>query len=124
MALLCIWYVRKNDLKLVKTAEIPNWRARKCCSYATKSGFPERGPICQVHVLSYNVQRLIYEYPSNKHSSTDIPFSTNAIQLFDKSYEPVHEISNNVVCATSIASDQPAHTRSLIRAFASRLSTP
>ena len=37
-------------------------------------------------------------------------------------YEPVHEISNDVVCATSEASDQPAHTRSLIRAFASRLS--
>ena len=37
-------------------------------------------------------------------------------------YEPVHEISNNVVWATSKASDQPAHTRSLIRAFASRLS--
>ena len=36
-------------------------------------------------------------------------------------YEPLHEISNNVVCATSKASDQPAHTRSLIRAFASRL---
>ena len=38
------------------------------------------------------------------------------------SFEPVHEISNNVVCATSKASDQPAHTRSLIRAFASLLS--
>ena len=36
-------------------------------------------------------------------------------------YEPVHGISNNVVCATSKASDQPAHTRSLIRAFACRL---
>ena len=35
--------------------------------------------------------------------------------------EPVHEISNNVVCATSKASDQPAHTRSLIIAFACRL---
>ena len=45
---------------------------------------------------------------------------------FDSSniYEPVHEISNNVVCATSNASDQPAHTRSLIRAFATRLSIP
>ena len=39
-----------------------------------------------------------------------------------KIYEPVREISNNVVCATSKVSDQPAHTRSLIRAFASRLS--
>ena len=38
-----------------------------------------------------------------------------------KWYEPVHEISNNVECATSKASDHPAHTHSLIRAFASRL---
>ena len=35
--------------------------------------------------------------------------------------EPAHEIYNNVVCATSKASDQPAHMRSLIRAFACRL---
>ena len=37
-------------------------------------------------------------------------------------YEPVHEISNNLVCATSKASDQPAHTCSLVRAFDRRLS--
>ena len=37
-------------------------------------------------------------------------------------YEPVHEISNNLLCATSKASDQPGHMHSLIRAFASRLS--
>ena len=36
-------------------------------------------------------------------------------------FEPVHEISINVVCASSKASDQPAHMRSLIIAFASRL---
>ena len=36
--------------------------------------------------------------------------------------EPVHEISNNVVCATNKASDQPVQMRSLIRAFAFRLS--
>ena len=41
--------------------------------------------------------------------------------VIDKKNEPVHEISNNVVCATSKASDQPAHTHSLIRAFASCL---
>ena len=35
--------------------------------------------------------------------------------------EPVHEISNNLVSASSKGSDQPAHTRSLIKAFASRL---
>ena len=36
--------------------------------------------------------------------------------------EPVHEISNIVVCATSKASDEPAHTFILIRAFAIHLS--
>ena len=35
-------------------------------------------------------------------------------------FEPFHGNSNNVVCATSKASDQPAHTRSLIRAVARR----
>ena len=36
-------------------------------------------------------------------------------------YEPKHDICNNVVCVTTKGSDQPAHTHSLIRAFASRL---
>ena len=49
-----------------------------------------------------------------------IPVCLQAYSIF--THEPVHEISNNVVCATSKGSDQPAHTRSLIRAFASRLS--
>ena len=35
--------------------------------------------------------------------------------------EQRHEISNNVVCVTSKASDQPAHMLSLIGAFAGRL---
>ena len=35
--------------------------------------------------------------------------------------EPWYDISNNVVCATIKASDQAAHMRSLIRAFACRL---
>ena len=50
------------------------------------------------------------------------PVSPLSYIFQDLSFEPVHEISNNVVCGTSKASDQPAHTRSLIRAFASRLS--
>ena len=36
-------------------------------------------------------------------------------------FEPRLEISYNAVCATSKGSDQPAHTRSLITAFACRL---
>ena len=56
-----------------------------------------------------------------------IPLSGHSIRITflhcaNKTVEPVHEISNNEVCTNSKASDQPAHTRSLIRAFASRLS--
>ena len=36
-------------------------------------------------------------------------------------FEPWHEISNNLVCATSKGSDQPANTCRLIRAFSGRL---
>ena len=46
----------------------------------------------------------------------------HCIRDLEKLFEPVHEISKNVVCATSKASDQPAHTGCLIRAFASCLS--
>ena len=50
-------------------------------------------------------------------------FSNDVCLSFLNSFviEPWHEISSNVVCATSKASDQPAHTRSMIRAFASHL---
>ena len=43
------------------------------------------------------------------------------LKLVDKIIELQHEISNNVVCATSKASDQPAQSHSLIRAFPSPL---
>ena len=48
-------------------------------------------------------------------------FSENIIEFYKSPNEPWHGISNNEVCATSKASDQPAQMRSLIRAFASRL---
>ena len=40
------------------------------------------------------------------------------ISILSTVFEPQHEISNNVVFAASKASDQPAHTCILIRAFA------
>ena len=46
---------------------------------------------------------------------------TNCAKSFELLFEPRQDISNNVVCVTSKASDQPAHTGSLIRAFASLL---
>ena len=53
-------------------------------------------------------------------------FLTNDLsrKLLQVTYELVHEISNNVVCMTSKGSDQHVDTRSLIRAFASRLNIP
>ena len=61
----------------------------------------------------------------NDNSLQDyIPFFKVCPSLVNSSEwknEPRHEISNNVVCATSKASDQPAHTRSLIRVHVCRL---
>ena len=52
-------------------------------------------------------------------------FDSNAtvkiLKPITHAFKPRNEISNNVVYATSKASDQPAHMRSLIRVFASRL---
>ena len=56
-------------------------------------------------------ETLQVEYPEDR-------FSCDRTQII---IEPRHEISNNVVCATCKASDQPAHMCSLIRAFASHL---
>ena len=72
------------------------------------------------HRVNFYLENKIYKYIFSVHANE----KENIYQyLYLLTYiEPVHEISNNVVCATSIASDQPAHTRSLIRAFASRLS--
>ena len=60
--------------------------------------------------------KLSYGGPSQGQAS-----GTNQSHYTDYIIEPWHEISNNVACATSKASDQPVHMRSLIRAFASRL---
>ena len=56
---------------------------------------------------------------SLKTHINNITSNANKTLGFVKRNEPVHEIANNVVCATNKTSDQPAHMRSLIRAFAS-----
>ena len=54
--------------------------------------------------------------------ATELIMILKCLPLPQECNELVHVVSNNVVCVTSKASDQPAHKRSLIRAFASRLS--
>ena len=58
------------------------------------------------------------EAKDKRHNSGDI---LKSWLTKTATYEPCHEISNNVVCATSKGSDQPAHTRRLSIAFAGRL---
>ena len=67
-----------------------------------------------IRIWSLCAQNQTQKFEVNRSFATNV--STRA-----ETYEPRNEISNNVVCATSKASDQPANTRSLIRAFASRL---
>ena len=75
-----------------------------------------------VSVLQYSATRKEV-YPKAAIHVTGVLDCTIDVGVFMTIIEPPHEISNNVVCATSKASDQPAHTRSLIGAFASRLHT-
>ena len=71
------------------------------------------------NVLAYLFMRSIVQNAALALSGS---FTSNQMLKFTliklDAIEPVHEISKNVVCATSKASDQPAHTHSLIWAFA------
>ena len=72
----------------------------------------------QYSISVYEVGLCTIYWAQGKHRSM---FDSVMRQSMFAILEPRHEISNNVVCATSKASDQPAHMRRLIRAFASRL---
>ena len=50
-----------------------------------------------------------------------LSFNGSCTGSSESRFEPRHEISNNVVCTTSKASNQPAHTPSLIKALAIHL---
>ena len=73
--------------------------------------------LCGVSKLNRKLQRLVRVYTCQNVKLLEISCCGSYIII-----EPMHEISNDVVCATSKGSDQPVHTRSLIRAFASHLS--
>ena len=60
----------------------------------------------------------IFERTDQKYRPR-VPFYHAVAPIYP--FQPRHEISNNVVCATSKALGEPAHMLSLIRAFASRL---
>ena len=71
------------------------------------SGCAQNSLLGYLYLLEFWIQGLLeYIYLVCSAANTD---------------EPWHEISNNVVCATSKGSDLLVHIHSLIRAFASRL---
>ena len=76
-------------------------------------------PLCEI--ISFTTHNFFYinwrDYAKHFGITSSVHQSFTGLFIF----EPRHEISNNVVCATSKASDQPAHMPSLIRAFASGL---
>ena len=59
----------------------------------------------------------IYIWPRLEQSFCITTVDCLSMNLNNHIIEPWHEISNNVVCATCKASDQPARMHSLIRAF-------
>ena len=77
--------------------------------------------VLEIYFLYFSSKTYVVGTITFTSSSASVAISSILASL-THAYEPVHEISNNVVCATSKASDQPAHTRSLVRAFAGRLS--
>ena len=86
-----------------------------CVMGATPRVASQTGQMCQL-VCAFVLACIKSSFSHDKGQNT---YNTVSYTMY--TYEPWHEISNNVVCATSKASDLPAHTRSLIRAFSSRL---
>ena len=68
------------------------------------------------------VKSCVYLYVPKSQNHINPNFFNDLLKLVDCAIliEPVHESSNNIVCVISKASDQPAHLRSLIRAFVCR----
>ena len=91
---------------MIKLARYSKTCVKQPLSKRLKLGFQDQ--------LSLNAGQKYCRMLQREHSAILLVF----IKL---PFEQPHEISNNVVCATSKASDQSAHTRSLINAFASGL---
>ena len=134
---------RWPDLKIVKPQKRVMSRANCVSKENLDNNFKERGTILTVYDLKIIQKKINFDEtgvsteqsPSKIDCSKDSSAQSvtsprtynvtiikggNALGNQVPPYEPRHEISNNVVCATSKASNQPGHTRILIRDFACR----
>ena len=88
---------------------------------SASEAYAKRHKLMQTEEQQVSIHKV--DKPFNCATCSKLSARCLTIQRFKNilvTYEPRHEISNNVVYATSKASDQPAHMHSLIRAFASR----
>ena len=129
---MCINYIEKKRRKLLLEFTPYIWflstffASLQPCNYQVNKFV--------VHAIEFEViavMQIKHFVVSDRYFNTDWQFEMfkrgkgnrheRLFQCVPTTYEPRHEISNNVVCATSKGSDQPAHMCSLIRAFASGL---
>ena len=116
---VCKFYQQITQAGVDKTADAQA-RLNISCSRTTNQGLTIIFKLCISKVqLPYIFQRVNNKGIDQAEQMGRL-VCTFVVRI--KQNEPVHEISNNVVCATSKASDQPVHMGSLIRAFASRVS--
>ena len=119
------------------------WRNRRNAPCGDRCHYPlplcEFGIICVTEMVilltglwAHTVRCLVQHHPNSCRTlllqmGNPIPKYLQCHDHFlqskhlKKTYEPRHEIFNNVVCTTSKASDQPVHMHSLIRAFVNHL---
>ena len=90
-------------------------------AFIKMSRFPALGTSLNVHKLAKQIFKSVCTSLQSEQSLCFLSEERLLIECPLKTYEPPLDISNNVVCAISKASVQPAHMRSLIRAFASGL---
>ena len=107
-----------------KASGTNKWMETLCQGrYGVRGLIPHRAFKEETIAINRDWDNHTYRLPHDTHA-----ISLNFVTLSILGLSPYlgcptisYGISNNVVYATSKASDQPAHTRSLIRSFASRL---
>ena len=114
---LCVYLICQKGLFTVCIAVMSKDCVRLCAYLMCQKGlFTVHIAVMSKWYCILGVKKGLYAYLWCQKDTVDF-MPTMSLTVNEQG----HEISNNVVCATSKCSDQPAHTRSLIRAFASRL---
>ena len=105
--LTCILTIRLRDFSITRRLNVKDSSSKQAAVWS---------PWCDVTIFITLRHDVITTWAKRQ-----LPRASLRLWKKTATNEPRHKISSNVICATSKDSDQPAHTRSLIRDFASRL---